>query len=86
MGRSGIRRRKKTRHLPKLGGANDPRAIGVPASPSPWLVEGQIEAVGRTGRALRDGSPAQNRYLGRLAALAIAAIVVIGGIAWLIAR
>jgi hypothetical protein len=85
MGRSGIRRRKKPRHLAKLGGG-DPRRIGVTPQPSGWTVEGQIEAVGQTGRALRDGSPAQNRYFGRLAAITIAALVVIGAVAWLIGR
>jgi hypothetical protein len=53
---------------------------------SPYTVEGRIEATGRLARGLRDASPAQLRFIGRLFAATIGALVVIGAAMWLIGR
>ena len=82
MGRSGIRRRKAPRHLPKLGGQNNPR--GFTPEHSPWTVEGRIEAFGMMGRGLKNASPAQSRYLGRMVKITAAALVIIALAAWLV--
>ena len=49
---------------------------------SPWTVEGRIEAIGMMGRGLRDASPAQNRYFGRLVMITVGALVVLGLLLW----
>jgi hypothetical protein len=53
---------------------------------SPWTVEGRIEAIGAMGRGLRDASDSQQRYMGRLVRITVAALVVVVAGAWLISR
>ena len=68
---------------PEFGGG---RSIGVTPQHSPLTIEGGIEAFGTVGRGLTHATPAQNPYFGRPAAITIAALVVIGAVAWLIGR
>jgi len=84
VGRAGIRRRKAVRHLPKIESTLDLRAFGP--EHSPYTVEGRIEAVGRLARGMRDASPAQMRFLGRLFAACIGFLVVVGTAMWLFGR
>lgn len=84
MGRSGIRRRRAARHLPQINQPVDMRAFGP--EHSPYTVEGRIEATGRLARGLRDASPTQLRFVGRLFAATIGALVVLGVAVWLIGR
>jgi hypothetical protein len=83
VGRSGIRRRKRgVHHLPKVEGHVDTSPMTMEYSP--YTVEGRIEGIGRIGRGLRDASPTQWRFVGRLFVAAIAVIVVVGVAFWIV--
>jgi hypothetical protein len=79
MGRSGNRRRKPTRHLPKVEG--EARTFRQ----SPYSYEGAIESIGIFARGTRGMSAAQARLVRRLFALMVAVLVLIGVTAWVIA-
>ena len=81
MGRAGIRRRKRVHHLPKVGGPVDADAFDAPNT---YLVEGRIAAIGRVARGMRDASPKQWRFVGRLAVATLAVIVAVGFATWLL--
>jgi hypothetical protein len=75
VGRAGVRRRKKVRHLPKVEGPLDASAFGT--EQSLYTVEGRIAATGRLARGLRDASPTQLRFVGRLFAACIGSLVLL---------
>ena len=84
MGRAGVRKRKPNRHLPKVSGDFDMRAFAPEHSPN--TVEGRIEAIGRMARGVRTMSNAQRRFLRRLIAATITALVAVGLADWLLGR
>jgi hypothetical protein len=53
---------------------------------SPYTVEGRIEQTGRLARGLRDASPAQLRFVSRLFAATIGALIVLACAVWLVGR
>jgi hypothetical protein len=82
MGRSGNRRRKPAKHLPKVEGASETRTF----QHSPYSYEGAIESYGMFARGTRGMSAAQASLVRRLFALTVAALVLICLAAWLVAR
>jgi len=81
VGRSGKRRRKPARHLPKVEARGETRTF----QQSPYSYEGAIESIGIFGRGTKGMSAAQARLVRRLFALMVAVLVVIGLLAWVIA-
>ena len=74
VGSSGVRRRKRARHLPKVHGRLDPDAFGT--GQSLYTVEGRIAATGRLARGLRDANPRQLRFVGLLFAASLGFIAL----------
>jgi hypothetical protein len=80
MGRSGNRRRKRARHLPKVEGRTETRTFRE----SPYSYEGAIESIGIFARGTRGMSATQARLVRRLFALMVAVLILIGVVAWVI--
>ena len=80
VGRSGNRRRKPARHLPKVEG--EARRV---FQQSPYSYEGAIESIGIFARGTRGMSAGQARVVRRLFALTLAVLVLICVAAWVIA-
>jgi hypothetical protein len=68
-------------HLPKVSGPAD---MGAFDAPNTYLVEGRIAATGRLARGIRDAGPEQWRFIGKLAAAALAVIVAVGFATWIL--
>jgi hypothetical protein len=82
VGRAGKRRRKPSRHPPKVESRVQSRSF----SESPYSYEGALEAMGEFAHGTRGMSASQARIVRRLFALMVAVIVLLFVAQWAIGR